>query len=84
MHTAVEQLVWAHARGPAEARAIATEFFVANSRAIRVRVCGCGAARCGRKGRAMFALGQRTAGVLLCWRIITCWRIIMLAYLCVA
>jgi hypothetical protein len=84
VHTAVEQLVWAQARGPAEARAIATEFFVANSRAIRVRVCGCGAVRCGRKGRAMFALGQRTAGVLLCWRIITCWRIIMLAYLCVA
>ena len=37
--TVVEQLVWAHKRGPAEARAIATEFFVAHVRAVRVRAC---------------------------------------------
>jgi hypothetical protein len=37
VHTVVEQLVWAHKHGPAEARAIATEYFVANARAVRVR-----------------------------------------------
>jgi hypothetical protein len=37
VHTVVEQLVWAHKRGPAEARAVATEYFVANARAVRVR-----------------------------------------------
>jgi hypothetical protein len=35
--TAVEQLVWAQQEGPAEARAIATDYFVANCKAIRVR-----------------------------------------------
>ena len=30
MHTAVEQLVWAHKRGPAEMRAIAMEFILAS------------------------------------------------------
>ena len=39
MHTVVEQLVWAHKRGPAEARTIATEYFVAHVRAVRVRAC---------------------------------------------
>jgi hypothetical protein len=38
VHTVVEQLVWTHTRGPAEARDIATEFFVANVRSIQVRV----------------------------------------------
>ena len=37
VHTVVEQLVWAHTRGPAEARAIATEFFAAHGRAVQVR-----------------------------------------------
>ena len=37
IHTVVEQLVWAHKCGPAEARAVATEYFVANARAVRVR-----------------------------------------------
>ena len=37
VHTVVEQLVWAHKCGPAEARAVATEYFVANARAVRVR-----------------------------------------------
>jgi hypothetical protein len=37
VHTVVEQLVWAHKRGPAEAQAVATEFFVAHGRAVRVR-----------------------------------------------
>ena len=35
--TVVEQLVWAHKCGPAEAQAVATEFFVAHGRAVRVR-----------------------------------------------
>jgi hypothetical protein len=34
--TAVEQLVWAHNTGPAEARTVATEYFVRNGRHIRV------------------------------------------------
>jgi hypothetical protein len=34
--TAVEQLVWAHNHGPAEARTVATEYFVRNGRRIRV------------------------------------------------
>jgi hypothetical protein len=38
VHIVLEQLVWAHKRGPAEARAIATEYFVAHVRAVRVRV----------------------------------------------
>ena len=38
VHTAVEQLGWAHTCGPAEARAAVTEYFVANARAVRVRV----------------------------------------------
>jgi hypothetical protein len=36
--TAVEQLVWAHNHGPAEARTVATEYFVRNGRRIRVDV----------------------------------------------
>jgi hypothetical protein len=39
VHTVVEQLVWAHKHGPAEARAIAVEYFVAHLRAVRVRAC---------------------------------------------
>ena len=39
VHTVVEQLVWAHKRGPAEARTVATEYFVAHVRAVRVRAC---------------------------------------------
>ena len=40
--TAVEELVWAHQEGPAEAREMATEFFVRNRKTIRVRACvGC-------------------------------------------
>ncbi len=40
--TAVEQLVWAHNHGPAEARTVATEYFVHNSRRIRVgSFCDC-------------------------------------------
>ena len=38
VHTVVEQLVWAHKHGPAETIAIATEYFAANARAVRVRV----------------------------------------------
>jgi hypothetical protein len=34
--TAIEQLVWAHSDGPAEARKVGTEFFVRNCRRIRV------------------------------------------------
>jgi hypothetical protein len=34
--TAVEALVWAHSDGPAEARTVATEYFVENGRRIRV------------------------------------------------
>ena len=34
--TAVEELVWAHSDGPAEARTVATEYFVGNCRRIRV------------------------------------------------
>jgi hypothetical protein len=34
--TAVEALVWAHIDGPAEARTVATEYFVRNGRRIRV------------------------------------------------
>jgi hypothetical protein len=37
VHTVAEQLVWAHTRGPEEARAVATEFFAAHCRAIWVR-----------------------------------------------
>ncbi len=40
VHTAIEHLVWSHRDGPAEVRATATEFFVANGRAIRVSVFG--------------------------------------------
>ena len=40
VHTVVEQLVWAHTRGPAEARAVATEYFIAHGRAVRVRQYG--------------------------------------------
>jgi hypothetical protein len=36
VNTAIEQLVWAHSDGPAEARKVATEFFVRNCRRIRV------------------------------------------------
>ena len=36
VNTAVEQLVWAHNHGPAEARAVATEYFVRNGRRIQV------------------------------------------------
>jgi hypothetical protein len=34
--TAVEQLVWAHNHGPAEARTVATEYFVRNGLRIQV------------------------------------------------
>ena len=34
--TAIEQLVWAHSDGPAEARKVATEYFVRHFRRIRV------------------------------------------------
>jgi len=34
--TAVEALVWAHSDGPAEARTVATAYFVRNGRRIRV------------------------------------------------
>jgi hypothetical protein len=40
VHTAIEHLVWSHRDRPAEVRAMATEFFVANGRAIRVSVFG--------------------------------------------
>jgi hypothetical protein len=36
VYTAVEDLVWAHLCGPAEARTVATEFFVRNVRRIQV------------------------------------------------
>ena len=36
VNTAVEQLVWAHNHGPAEARTVATEYFVGNGRRIQV------------------------------------------------
>jgi hypothetical protein len=40
--TAVEQLVWAHNHGPAEARTLAAEFFVRNVRRIQVgAMCEC-------------------------------------------
>ena len=40
--TAVEQLVWAHNHGPAEARTVATEYFVRNGRRIQVDgMCEC-------------------------------------------
>ena len=37
VHTAIEQLVWAHTHGPAEARIMTTEYLVCNGRRIRVR-----------------------------------------------
>ena len=40
VQTVAEQLMWAHTHGPAEARAVATEYFVAHGRAVRVRQCG--------------------------------------------
>ena len=40
VHTVAEQLVWAHTRGPLEARAVATEYFIAHGRAVRVRQYG--------------------------------------------
>jgi hypothetical protein len=36
VNTAIEALVWAHIDGPAEARTVATEYFVRNCRRIRV------------------------------------------------
>jgi hypothetical protein len=40
--TAVERLVWAHNHGPAEARTVATEYFVRNVRRIQVgAMCEC-------------------------------------------
>ena len=40
--TAVEELVWAHLVGPAEARTVATEYFVRNCRRIQVgSMCDC-------------------------------------------
>jgi len=42
--TAVEQLVWAHNHGPAEARTVATEYFVRDVRRIQVGAmfeCAC-------------------------------------------
>jgi hypothetical protein len=36
VNTAIEQLLWAHSDGPAEARKVATEYFVRNGRRIRV------------------------------------------------
>ena len=49
VHTVAEQLVWAHTRGPAAARAMATEYFVAHGRAVKVGgwcslLCICAAA----------------------------------------
>ncbi len=38
VETAVEQLVWAHNHGPAEARTVATEYFVRNGRRVQVGV----------------------------------------------
>ena len=38
VQTVVEQLVWAHTCGPAEARAVATEYFIAHFHAVKVRV----------------------------------------------
>jgi len=40
VHTVAEQLAWAHTHGPAEARAIATEYFVAHGRAVRKEAPG--------------------------------------------
>ena len=37
VHTAIEQLVWAHTHGPAEARTMTTDYFVRNGGRIRVR-----------------------------------------------
>jgi len=48
--TAVEELVWAHQEGPAEAREMATEFFVRNCKAIRVRAWGLGVMMMWRAG----------------------------------
>ena len=47
VETAIQQLVWTHARAPEGARAVAMEYVVANCRAIRV---GCVRARCGGAG----------------------------------
>ncbi len=42
LDTAIDDLVWAHLFGPAEARKVATEYFVLNCRHIRVgTVCNC-------------------------------------------
>ena len=56
--TAVEQLVWAQQEGPVEARAIATDYFVANCKAIRVRAWTGGA------DGAMICWEGRGVGVL--------------------
>jgi hypothetical protein len=40
--TVIEALVWAHLFGPAEARKVATEYFVRNGRRIQVvSICDC-------------------------------------------
>ena len=39
VHTAIEQLVWAHTHGPAEARTMATDYFVRNGNRIKVLPC---------------------------------------------
>ena len=36
VHTAIKQLVWAHTHGPAEARTVATDYFVRNGSRIKV------------------------------------------------
>ena len=36
VNTAIEELVWAHSEGPAEARKVATEYFAHNYRRIQV------------------------------------------------
>jgi hypothetical protein len=36
VNTAIEELVWAHSEGPAEARKVATEYFARNYRRIQV------------------------------------------------
>jgi hypothetical protein len=60
VHTVVEQLVWAHKHGPAEARTVATEFFLTHSSVIRV---WCGGLACfidGCEWREFLALKYNT------------------------
>jgi hypothetical protein len=72
--TAVEELVWAHLFGPAEARAVATEYFVRNGRRIKVgsiRDCsfcsmyieGCGSCLLNKKLAGMCVVEDVDKGV---------------------